>query len=438
MKQINLALCGFGTVGQAVYNLINENRELISKRTEIDFHIKKILVKNINKKRNIENFSGNFTTDINEIFNDPTIDIIVELIGGINTAKELIVNAFKNKKSVVTANKAVLATNGYELAKEAEKNKVDLFFEASVAGGIPIIRVFKETLLSNKINYFYGILNGTCNYILTEMTEKKINFNEALKEAQNRGYAESDPTFDIEGIDAAHKLAILIMLAYNFKFDFNNLYVEGISKISDKDIKFADEFGYSVRLLAIAKNKNGDIEGRVHPVLIRKDSILANIKGVYNAIYVKSDFLGPTLYYGKGAGGNPTATSVVTDIIEAGLNILKKSQNMKPVFTVKSRKIKKQKIKSINKLKTKYYLRFSVADMPGVLSKISGILGKNNISIEAVIQKGRVDNHDNPVPIVMITHESYEKDIKNAIKSIDTLNISKNETFFIRIEDFNG
>ncbi len=438
MKQINLGLCGFGTVGKGVFDVLEKNSNLISLRTGIDFKVKKVLVKNLNKRRNIFSNEIEFTDKIEDIYNDKDIHIVVELIGGVDTAKEIILNSLKNKKSVVTANKAVLATFGYDLAKEAEKNKVDLFFEASVAGGIPIIRVFKETLLSDNIEYFYGILNGTCNYILTEMTDKGLSFNDALKEAQEKGYAESDPTFDIEGIDAAHKLAILMMLAYNIRFDFNNLYVEGISKITDRDIEFANEFGYSIRLLAIAKKKNSSIEGRVHPVLIKKDSILSNIKGVYNAIYVKSEFLGPSLYYGKGAGRYPTANSVVADIVDAGLHLINRAKNMKPVFTIKGSRIKKYKIKDINKLKSKYYLRFSVADMPGVLSKISGILGKNNISIEAVIQKGRVKNMDLPVYIVMITHESLERDIKKAIKIINNLTICKDETFFMRIEDFNG
>ena len=440
MKDINIAICGFGTVGKGVYTLLNSNKELLKSRLGFNLNVRKILVKDINKKRDIIVDKNIFTENYEDILNIEDLDIIVEVIGGTDLAKTVISEALRRKISVVTANKALLALNGFDIVKEAERNKSDLFFEASVAGGIPVIKIFKDSLVGNNIEYIYGILNGTCNYILTQMSENNMSFDIVLKKAQEKGYAEQDPTFDIEGMDAAHKLAILISLAYDIKVDFNDIYIEGISKITDEDIKFAFEFGYAVKLLAIAKKDNGKIEGRVHPVLIEKDSILSNIKGVYNAVYVKGDFLGPSLYYGKGAGSFPTASSVVSDIVDAAINIDKKSVFRKPVYSKRFSAMKKIPLKSINNLITKYYLRFSVKDQPGVLSKISGILGKYNISIEAVIQKGRAlpAKQSKSVPIVMITHESLEKNIKKALEVIDNLDITMKKTFFIRIENFNG
>ena len=437
MGKINIGLCGFGTVGRGVYEILIKNRDIIKRRTGLDFTIKKVLVKDIKKSRDVNDLI--FTSDFNDILSDSTINVVVELIGGTELSKEIIVSSLKRGKSVVTANKALLAVSGYELSKTAEENSADLFYEASVAGGIPIIKVFKESLPSNRIEYFYGILNGTSNYILSKMSIFGESFEDVLKNAQEKGYAEQDPTLDVEGIDAAHKLAILISLAYDVKIDFEDIYTEGISKIKEEDIKFADEFGYAVKLLAIAKKHKNDIEGRVHPVLIKKESILSNINGVFNAVYVKGDFIGPSLYYGKGAGSFPTATSVFSDIIEAGTNIHKSCMLRRPVFTSFTTEMPHVKLKPMNELETKYYLRFYAIDKPGVLSKISGILGDYSISLEAVIQKGRVDklNGNEAVPIVMITHESVEKNILSAIDVIKGLDIVKDDTFFIRIEDFN-
>ncbi len=436
MRKINIALCGFGTVGKGVYEILKKNKKILQRRAQLDFSIKKVLVKNINKKRDAE---LEFTTDFSDIANDKSIDIVVELIGGTTLAETIILDALKRKKSVVTANKALLALKGFNLARVAEKYNSSLYYEASVAGGIPIIKVFKEAMTSNNIEYFYGILNGTSNYILTKMSSFGEPFAKVLKNAQAKGYAESDPSFDIEGVDAAHKLAILISLAYDAEIDFNDIYVEGISSISSEDIKFAREFGYTIKLLAISKKNGEDIEGRVHPVLIKKDTVLSFINGVFNAVYIKGDFIGPSLYYGKGAGSFPTATSVFSDIIDAATNINKHNSFAKPVFTCSVSRMKKVQLKSMLQLRTKYYLRFSVLDKPGVLSKISGILGEYSISLEAVIQKGRVNesNGKNSVPIVMITHESLEKNIIDALSIIDKLDIVKEKTFFIRIEDFN-
>ncbi len=438
MKKINIAICGFGIVGSGTYALLKKNRELLINRTGLDIEIKKILVADMEKDRDFPEAKSLFTDKPENIYLDKDIDIVVEVMGGIQSAESIIINSLKKKKSVVTANKALLALKGFDIVREAEKNSVDILFEASVAGGIPIIRIVKDFLLSNNIEYLYGILNGTSNYILTEMTQKKLKFDTALKEAQDKGYAEKDPTFDIEGIDTAHKLAILLNLIYDIKVDFNQIYTEGITGITDEDIKFADEFGYSIKLLAVAKRSDGYIEGRVHPALVKKDSILSNINNVYNAIYVKGDFLGSSLYYGRGAGSSPTATSVVADIVEAAINIDKGCLSRKSGYTALSKNLKKLKLASIDRLSSRYYMRFSVADAPGVLSKISGILSRLNISIESVIQKGKStsENSNLSVSIVMITHESLGYNIKKAVQQIDNLDITHSKTFIIRIEDF--
>ena len=433
-NKVNIGLCGFGTVGKGVYDILNKNRDIITQKTGIEFDITKILVKNLKKHENSE-IKNILTDDYKEIVNSQEIDIIVELIGGKDLANDIVIESLKKGKSVVTANKAILADNAKKIVKICEKNNTDIFFEASVAGGIPIIKIFKESLASNRIDSFYGILNGTSNYILTKMTDENREFNDVLKEAMKKGYAEADPTLDIEGIDACHKLSILVSLAFDTVVHYNKIYTEGITGISLKDIQFAEELGYTLKLLGIAKTHNGEIEARVHPTLISMDSLLANVKDAYNAIFINGDFIEQQFYFGKGAGRYPTASVVVSDIIEAGINFVKKCKARKPVYSVFSKYFKKKKILKITDIISKYYLRFNVVDKPGVLSKISGILGKFNISIEAVIQKGRDINKKGSVPIVMITHEAKERNIIKALRIIDTLNIVKDKIVLIRIEE---
>ncbi len=434
MAKINIGLCGFGTVGEGVFDIIKKNREVIFKKTGIEFNINKILVRDINKySKKVNKYL--LTTDINDIIKNDDIHIVVELIGGVDLANDIVIKSLKNKKPVVTANKAILAENGKNILKIAKKNKVDIFFEASVAGGIPIIKIFKESLSSNRIQSFYGILNGTSNYILTKMLEENKEFNYVLQQAIEKGYAEADPTLDIEGIDACHKLSILTCLAFDTLVNYKNIYTEGINNISLEDIKFAQELGYTIKLLGIAKNHNGEIEARVHPTLISKNSLLANVKDAYNAVFVNGDFIEKQFYFGKGAGRYPTASVVVSDIIEAGINIKNNCQFRKPIYSVFMEYMQNKKMLKIDNISSKYYLRFNVVDRPGVLSKISGILGKNNISIEAVIQKGRNIDKEGSVPIVMITHEAIEKNIKKALKIIDELEIIKDKTILIRIEE---
>lgn len=428
--KVSVGIIGFGTVGTGTAKILLKNSNLIKKRTEIDFVLKRIADLDIKRERGIRVPEGILTTDANTIINDPNIDIVVELIGGIHPAKDFILQAIRNKKHIVTANKALLATEGNEIFAEAEKNSVEVGFEASVAGGIPIIKVLREGLVANNIMAIYGIINGTSNYILTKMTEEKVEFSEALKEAQRLGYAEADPTFDIEGIDSAHKLTILSSLAYGIPLMYNEVYKEGITKITAQDIEFAKELGYKIKLLAITKLADGEIEMRVHPTMIPNEYLISKVDGVFNAIYVEGDGVGETMYYGRGAGDMPTGSAVVADIVDIGKRIIRSQKAIEQ----KSRRAAEQqfRIKKMEDIESMYYFRFSALDKPGVLSKISGILGDYNISIASVIQKGR--RIGGSVPLVVLTHTAKEKDVLNAIKEIDNLPVVSDKTLFIRVE----
>lgn len=423
---ISIGIIGFGTVGTGTAKILFENSNIIKKRTGIDFVLKRIADLDIKRDRGIKLPEGILTTDASAIINDPDIDIVVELIGGIHPAKDFILQAIKNKKHVVTANKALLATGGNEIFAEAEKNGVEIGFEASVAGGIPIIKVLREGLVANNIIAVYGIINGTSNYILTKMTDEKVDFSEALKEAQRLGYAEADPTFDIEGIDTAHKLTILSSLAYGIPFSYNEVYKEGITKITAQDIEFAKELGYKIKLLAITKLADGEIEMRVHPTMIPSEYLISKVDGVFNAIYVEGDAVGPTMYYGRGAGDMPTGSAVVADIVDIGKRIIKGQPSP---FSLQPSAFNLRRMEDVESM---YYFRFSALDKPGVLSKISGILGNYNISIASVIQKGR--RIGGSVPLVVLTHMAKEKDVLNAIKEIDNLPVVSDKTLFIRVE----
>lgn len=426
---INIGIIGFGTVGTGTAKILLKNRSLLKDRTGIDINLRRIADIDIKRDRGIKLPKGILTTDADEVIKDPDIHIIVELIGGTTIAREIILKAIKNGKHVVTANKALLATYGNEIFGNAQKANVEIGFEASVAGGIPIIKVVREGLVANRIKAVYGIINGTTNYILTKMTEEKVEFEEALKEAQRLGYAEADPTYDIEGIDSAHKLAILASLSYGSRFSIRDVYREGISWISPMDIEFARELGYKLKLLAIAKETDNKVELRVHPTMIPEEYLISKVDGVYNAIYVEGDAIGSTLYYGRGAGDMPTGSAVVSDIVDIARNIVNKSIGRIPGIS------KSAKIKSLMKMDdvlSMYYFRFSALDKPGVLSKISGILGKYNISIASVIQKGRHERR--AVPLVVLTHKAREKDVVRAVKEINRLPIVAGKTMFIRVE----
>lgn len=434
MNVVNIGLIGAGTVGCGVAKILFENSGLIEKRTGIKINIKKIADIDINRKRPVKIPKKIFTTDAWQVINDPDIPIIVELVGGTKIAKDFVMGALNNKKHVVTANKALLAHHGKEIFATASKNNVNIGFEASVGGGIPIIISNKESYVANNIKSIYGIMNGTCNYILSTMSKEGLDFDVVLKSAQEKGYAEADPSFDIDGIDAAHKLSILIMLSYGQFIRFNKFYVEGIRNISNLDISYSDELGYVIKLLAIAKAKETGIEAGVYPALVKKGTQMADVSGVFNAIYMVGDALGPTMLYGMGAGMMPTGSAVVGDITQIAKTLNNTYNNcyIPRFFEDKNY----SNLIPMSEKTGNYYLRFQVKDKPGVLGKITSVLGEHSISIESVIQKGKEPNGGD-VQVVMMTHESREKDLKNAIKKINRFSFVNNRSNFIRIENLN-
>ncbi len=430
-KSINVGIIGFGTVGTGTARILTENADIIKRRLGAPVVLKKISDLDVKRDRGVPLKGVQLTTSAQEILTDPDIDIVVELIGGYKPAKDFILEAIKNKKHVVTANKALLAVHGEEIYAAAEKAGVTLGYEASVAGGIPILAAIRNGLAANNLKSIYGIVNGTCNYILTLMTNAGRKFEEVLEEAQAKGYAEADPTFDIEGIDSAHKLAILTMLAYGSPVRFEDIYTEGISKITPLDIDFARELGYKIKLLAITKMVNGEVEARVHPTMLPGEYPLAAVDGVFNALSIVGDAVGSTMFYGRGAGDMPTGSAVVSDIVDIGRDILSGSVNRAPIAAFRERSA--LKIRRIEDITSCYYLRFSALDKPGVLSRISGVLGKNNISITSVIQKGR--GAAEAVPLVMMSHEAVERDVRKALDEINKMDCVAGPTMVIRVEE---
>ena len=434
MREIKVGLIGFGTVGSGVVKILQRNSRLIEERMGAKIVLKRIADIDLEKDRGVKLRPGVLTPNAEEVIKDPEIDIVMELMGGIEPARSYILKAIQSKKHVVTANKALLALHGDEIFRDAYRFGVDVNFEASVGGGIPLIRSIKEGLVANRIQSIFGILNGTSNYILSKMTNEGRGFKEVLKEAQEKGYAEADPTYDIEGIDAAHKLAILIRLAFGTLVRFKEIFIGGISEITPLDIQFSREFGYRIKLLAIAKVDQGKIEARVHPTMIPQRHLLSTVEGVFNAIYIKGDAVGPTLFYGQGAGQMPTGSAVVSDLVELGRNLLVRANGHRvPSLSYQEFAIEKTPLKKIEEVVMPYYMRFSALDRPGVLSKISGILGKHDISIVSVIQKGR--RIKGAVPIVMMTHEAKEKNVHRALKEIDRLGVILGRTMYIRVEN---
>ncbi len=436
MKEINIGLLGLGTVGTGTAKILIESKDLISSRVGTALNLKRIADIDINRDRGIKFNEGVLTTDPLGVVDDPEIDIIVELIGGEGIAKDLILRAINNGKHVVTANKALLASHGNAIFKAADAKGVDLAFEASVGGCIPIIKTLRETLVGNRINSMIGILNGTCNYILSKITDDKSSFENALSEAQAKGFAEANPTLDVEGIDTAHKLAILSSLAYGMEINLNDIYIEGISEITPLDIELAGQFGYRIKLLAISKNRGNKVETRVHPTMIPFDNLLSSVKGALNAIAVSGDAVGNITLYGHGAGMMPTASAVVSDTVDLARNLLSGAGKRVPLLSYQMENIKKIPVMSIDEIFTNYYFRFSVIDQPSVLSKISGILGDHGISIKSVHQKGRKSKGS--VPIVMLTHLAGEAGVKKALSEITSLEIVKDKPVLIRIEDENS
>jgi len=434
MRQVKVGLIGFGTVGAGVVKILQKNSGLIEKRLGAKIILKKVADVDLVTDRGVRLRMGVLTPRVEDVIEDPEIDIVMELIGGIEPAKTFILRAIRKGKHIVTANKALLALHGDEIFKEANRRGVDVNFEGSVGGGIPLIRSLKEGLVANRIDSIFGILNGTSNYILTKMTDEGRNFKEVLKEAQEKGYAEADPTYDIRGIDAAHKLAILIRLAFGTPIRFNEISMGGITEITPLDIEFTREFGYRVKLLAIAKLDQGKVEARVYPTLIPERHLLATVEGVFNAIYIKGDAVGPTLFYGQGAGQMPTGSAVVGDLVELSRNLLTRAEGRRvPLLSFQESAIGKIPLKRMEEVVMPFYMRFSALDRPGVLSKISGILGKNEISISSVIQKGRQIN--GAVPIVMMIHEAKERNVQRALREIDRLKVILGKTMVLRVEN---
>ncbi|APC39807.1 homoserine dehydrogenase [Clostridium estertheticum] len=429
MEKVKIAILGFGNVGTGVWKILQENRKEIMKRSNYDIEVAKILVSDINKKREIELPKGVLTNNIDDIINDDSIKIVVELIGGRGQAKEYMIRAMKAKKHIVTANKLVVANWGEELFKIAEEENVLFYYEASVAGGIPIIREINESLTANRIEQIIGIINGTTNYILSKMTNDGISFDEALKEAQDKGYAEADPTSDVDGFDAVYKLAIMASLAFGTKVDHDCIYREGIRNISAVDIEYAQKFGYTIKLLAIAKEENNKLELRVHPTLIPSNHPMANVNDVFNAILIKGNAVGELMLYGKGAGDLPTGSAVVGDIISILRNNVKPS-DLKAISGEEDFK----EVKNSDENESEFYIRLNVKDRAGVLGDTAKIFGKNNVSITSLTQDVV---HKEYVLLAFITHKSSERNIRESLKKIKELeNVNEIESI-IRIESFN-
>jgi len=429
---INIGLIGFGTIGAGVVKILQENAHVIRERLGSELKLTRIADRDIKTGRSVKPHEDVLlSTDAEDIINDPNVDIVVELIGGYEPARTFVISALEKGKRVVTANKALLAVHGAEIFEKAAACGSDIGFEASVGGGIPVIRAIKEGLSANNLLTIDAIINGTANYILSEMTNKGGDFQRVLKTAQELGYAEADPTFDVEGVDSAHKLAILASLAFGTKINFGDIHTEGISSITRMDIDYATELGYKIKLLAIAKRSDDEIEARVNATMIPKNALLAHVEGVLNAVYVTGDAIGPTMYYGPGAGMMPTASAVTGDIIELARDIKNGVSGRVPPLGYK--KLKELKIKDMGEVISKYYLRFSVTDSPGVLSKISGILGDHNISLSSVLQRER--HEEKAVPLVIITHEAQEKKLRHALAEIDKLDAVMDSTKVIRIEE---
>ncbi len=433
MDRIQIGLIGFGTIGTGMVKILQQNAPLLEARLGLSMSLKHIVDLDITSDRGVKVDRRILTTDVAKMIDDPEVAIVIELMGGLEPARTFILRAIERGKHVVTANKALLAVHGKEIFKAADEAGVDIGFEGSVGGGIPIIRSLKEGLVANQIQVIFGILNGTSNFILSEMTEQGKPFQEVLKRAQALGLAEADPTLDIEGIDAAHKLSILLSLAHGTQLPLDDIYREGISQIAPMDIEYARELGYRIKLLAIGKAEGGAIEARVHPTLLPEQHLLSKVDGPFNAIFIKGDAVGSTLFYGAGAGMMATGSAVVGDLVELCRNIRLGAKRRVPLLSYQRGHLKAKPVKHIHDIDSTYYLRFSVVDRPGVLSRISGILGDLEISIASVIQKGR--RAEEAVPIYMLTHKAREKNMQKALQVIDQLPITLQKTVLFRIED---
>lgn len=431
MKPVKIGICGLGTVGGGTFNVLSRNQKEISARAGCDITIAQVGARRDNPNCDLSGID--VSRDIFAVANNPDIDIVVELIGGTSVAKELVETAIANGKHVVTANKALIAEFGNELFEKAAAKGVTVAYEAAVAGGIPIIKALREGLSANKIQWIAGIINGTGNFILTEMRDKGRMFEDVLSEAQALGYAEADPTFDVEGIDAAHKLVILTSLAFGIPLQFDKVFTEGISQIASVDVAYAGELGYRIKHLGIARRRENGIEMRVHPTLIPERRLIANVDGVSNAVVVRGDAVGPTLYYGPGAGAEPTASAVISDVVDISRTLTATADNRVSSLGVDADNLSDLPILPIGEVETSYYLRMSAVDKPGVLSKITQVLSDSGISIEALIQKQPWEGEEQ-VPVILLTNQVTEKHMDNAIQKIEDLDSICGAVVKIRVE----
>ena len=433
---MNIGLIGIGTVGGGTYQVLKENAEEISNKSGIEIKITHVADKNLKLAKETVDKEIIIEEDAFSLIENSSIDTIIELIGGTGIALDIVRKALENGKHVVTANKALIAMHGEELFKIANKKNVLLAYEAAVAGGIPIIKALREGLAANKINWVAGILNGTTNYILTEMKENNLTFDTALKQAQDLGFAEADPTFDIEGVDAAHKITILASIAFGIPINFDAVHVEGISNLNQKDITYAEELGYKIKLLGITKSQNTDVEIRVHPTLVPKNRLVANVDGAMNAVLVHGNMVGPTLYYGAGAGAEPTASAVVADLIDIARQTKLSQDTLIPSLGFMPDKINEKNVLSIENIFSEYYLRFTMKNQAGLLAKITNIFADHDISINSMVHKEVQENNQNP-DIFLITSKTKEADIDTIISEIELLPENIEKVVKIRTEELN-
>jgi homoserine dehydrogenase len=434
MKPIQVGLLGIGTVGGGVFSVLERNQEEITRRAGRGIQIHTVADLDTKRAEEVVKGRAKVVGDAKQVVNDPEIDVVVELIGGYGIAKELVLAAINNGKHVVTANKALLAVHGNEIFTAAQAKGVTVNFEAAVAGGIPIIKALREGLTANRIEWIAGIINGTTNFILSEMRDKGLDFDVALKEAQRLGYAEADPTFDIEGVDAAHKATIMSAIAFGIPMQFDKAHIEGITKLSAIDIKYAEQLGYRIKLLGITKKTKDGIELRVHPTLIPTKRLIANVEGAMNAVQVMGDAVGTTLYYGKGAGSEPTASAVIADLVDVARLQTADPEHRVPHLAFQPGSMVNTTIMPMGEITTSYYLRLRVADVTGVLADITRILADNSISIDAMLQREAGDG-ENQTDLIMLTHETKEKNILAAIAKVEALKTVEGSVTKIRLEN---
>lgn len=436
MREVRLGLAGFGTIGTGVVKLLEGLGPALARRLGFRLKLARVADVDLNRDRGVAVPRELFTTDAFALVSDPQIDVVIELIGGCNVARRLVLAALRAGKSVVTANKALLAVHGQEIFRSAEENKLDVGFEASVGGGIPIVRTLRQGLSGDRVRAVYGIVNGTSNYILTQMSEQEAEFEPVLLRAQAEGLAEADPSFDVDGIDAAHKLTLLIQLAFGVYVPFEQIPTEGIRHVTPLDIRFARELGYVIKLLAIAKLHGREVEARVHPTMVPRKHVLADVKGAYNGITVDGEALGQTFYYGLGAGMMPTATAVLADVIEVARNRVYGSSGATPPLGYPIGEQKRARLRPLERCESEFYLRLHAVDRPGVLGQIASILGRRQISIAAVTQHG--NGEGGVVPVVMRTHRALERNLRLALREIARLRVIRKPVGVIRIEESLG